>query len=108
MWPLKHGVVLFPSRPEEFGTDADLVGEIRSFLHRYVDLNPVFEQIAAYYVLCAWVYDRFNELPYLRVPGDAGSGKRRFLLTVGSLPVLLQIPTETEQPFRLKPNTDSD
>jgi len=82
---LKHGVVLLPSRPEEYGTDADLVGEIRAFLHRYVDLNFVYEQIAAYYVLFAWVYDRFNELPYLRVRGDAGSGKSRFLLTVGSL-----------------------
>lgn len=82
---LKHGVVLFPSRPEEYGTDADLVGEIRAYLHRYVDLHPVYEQIAAYYVLFAWVYDRFNELPYLRVRGDAGSGKSRFLLTVGSL-----------------------
>ena len=82
---LKHGVVLLPSRPEEYGREADLVGEIRAFLHRYVDLNPVYEQIAAYYVLFAWVYDRFNELPYLRVRGDAGSGKSRFLLTVGSL-----------------------
>src|SRR5581483_5088328 len=27
----------------------------------------------------------FNELPYLRVRGDPGSGKTRFLLTVGSL-----------------------
>src|SRR5206468_4228243 len=30
-------------------------------------------------------YDRFNELPYLRLRGDPGSGKTRFLLTVGSL-----------------------
>src|SRR5438874_358257 len=52
---LKHRVVLFPSRPEEYGTEADLVAEIRGFLHHYVDLNPVYEQIAAYYVLFAWV-----------------------------------------------------
>jgi CheY-like chemotaxis protein len=36
-------------------------------------------------VLFSWIYDDFNELPYLRVIGDAGSGKTRFLLTVGSL-----------------------
>lgn len=82
---VKHGIVLFPSRPEEYGTEADLICAIQSFLHRYVDVNPLFEQIAAYYVLFSWVYDRFNELPYLRVRGDAGSGKSRFLLTVGFL-----------------------
>jgi len=37
------------------------------------------------YVLFSWVYDAFNELPYLRLRGDAGSGKTRFLLIVGSL-----------------------
>ena len=41
--------------------------------------------MASYYVLFTWVYDGFNELPYLRVRGDTGSGKTRFLLTIGSL-----------------------
>jgi hypothetical protein len=31
------------------------------------------------------VYDQFNEVPYLRVRGHYGSGKSRFLLTVGAL-----------------------
>lgn len=82
---LKHRVVLLPSRPEEYGSAAELVAEIQEFIHRYVDLSPLYEEIAAYYVLLTWVYDRFNELPYLRVRGDFGSGKSRFLLTVGSL-----------------------
>lgn len=82
---LKHRVVLLPSHPEEYGTEATLAHEIQAFIHRYVDAGPLFEQIATYYVLLTWVYDRFNELPYLRVRGDFGSGKSRFLLTVGSL-----------------------
>lgn len=82
---VKHGIVLFPSKPEEYDTEAELIGEIQAFLHRYVDVSPLFEQIASYYALFTWVYDRFNELPYLRVRGDAGSGKTRFLLTLGSL-----------------------
>lgn len=45
----------------------------------------MFEKIATYYVLFSWVYDDFNELPYLRLRGDPGSGKTRFLLTIGSL-----------------------
>ena len=82
---LKHGIVLLPSRPEEYGTPRDLVQEIRALIHRLVDVGPVYEQIASHYVLFSWVYDGFAELPYLRVRGDAGSGKTRFLLTVGSL-----------------------
>jgi hypothetical protein len=31
------------------------------------------------------VYDAFNEVPYLRVRGDYGTGKTRFLLIVGAL-----------------------
>ena len=36
-------------------------------------------------MLLSWVYDAFNEVPYLRLRGDFGSGKTRFLLTVGAL-----------------------
>src|SRR2546427_7462966 len=82
---LKNDVVLLPSAPEEDGLEAELFAEIRDFIHRYVDVSPLYEQIALYYVVLSWVYDRFNELPYLRLRGDPGSGKTRFLLTVGSL-----------------------
>ncbi|MGH7484906.1 MAG: hypothetical protein ACREMY_04765, partial [bacterium] len=82
---LKNGVVLFPSEPEEYGSELDLIAEIQEFIHRYVDVSPLFEKIASYYVLFSWIYDSFNELPYLRLRGDPGSGKTRFLLTVGSL-----------------------
>src|SRR5438876_2393 len=82
---LTNEVVLFPSEPLEYDSEAKLVEDIRAFIHRYVDISPLFEQIASYYVLFTWVYDAFNELPYLRLRGDTGSGKTRFLLTVGSL-----------------------
>ncbi len=82
---LAHQVVLFPAQPEEYGSDAALLSEIESFIHRYVDVGPLFEKIACYYVLLTWVFDGFNELPYLRLRGEPGSGKTRFMLTVGSL-----------------------
>jgi hypothetical protein len=82
---IRNDVVLFPSEPEEYGSEEQLLREIHTFIHRYVDLSPLFEQTATYYVLLSWVYDGFNELPYLRVRGDPGSGKTRFLLIVGSL-----------------------
>ncbi|MGH9418134.1 MAG: hypothetical protein ACRD01_16045 [Terriglobales bacterium] len=76
---------MLPSAAEEYGSQADLLARIRAFIHAYVDVSPEFEEIAACYVLFTWVYDAFNELPYLRLRGDAGTGKTRFLLTAGSL-----------------------
>jgi hypothetical protein len=82
---LAHEVVLLPSEPEEYDSEEALLSEIESFIHRYVDVSSLFEKIACYYALLTWVYDGFNELPYLRLRGEPGSGKTRFLLTVGSL-----------------------
>ncbi len=82
---IKHNVVLLPSEPEEYGTTAELLADIRTYIHRYADLSDRFEILAAHYALFTWVHDRFNELPYLRLKGDFGTGKTRFLLTVGSI-----------------------
>ena len=82
---IASGCVKLPSDVGEFGDVGDVVEDIQGFLRRYVALSPVFEEIAAYYVLLSWVYDAFNELPYLRFRGDYGTGKTRMLLAVGSL-----------------------
>jgi hypothetical protein len=82
---IKNEIVRLPRIPEEYGTEEQLISDVKGFINRYVDVNPLFEEIASYYVLFSWLYDGFNELPYLRVKGDYGTGKTRFLLTVGSL-----------------------
>lgn len=82
---IRNEVILLPSQPEEYGITAELVAEIESFIHRYVDVSSRFQRIASHYVLFSWLFDNFNELPYLRLRGDYGSGKTRFLLTVGAL-----------------------
>lgn len=79
------GAVLLPVKPEPFDSPAALVERVAGFLHFYVDLRPAFEQIAAHYVLLSWVYDAFNEVPYLRLRGDYGTGKTRALLAIGSV-----------------------
>lgn len=79
------GCVLLPSEVGTFTSQAQLIGQIQAFLHRYVDLSPVFEEMAAHYVLLSWVYDAFSELPYLRLRGDYGTGKTRALIAIGSL-----------------------
>lgn len=82
---LAHGVVRFPSAPVEYETEESLLRDVRGFIHRYADLSLAFEEAAAHYVLLSWVYDAFNEIPYLRLKGDFGSGKTRCLQTIGSL-----------------------
>jgi hypothetical protein len=82
---IKNEAVLLPGTPQEYGTEEDLVSGIGSFVHRYADLSPGFERVATHYILLTWLYDAFNELPYLRLRGDFGTGKTRTLLTIGSL-----------------------
>lgn len=82
---LATGCVLLPSDVGEMGDKGDLVEAVQRFIHCYVDLSPAFEEIAAHYVLLTWVYDAFQELPYLRFRGDYGTGKTRALLTLGSI-----------------------
>src|SRR5712692_3257235 len=47
---VKHGVVLFPSEPAEYGSVSDLVSRIRDFVRRHVEVSDGFEEIATYYV----------------------------------------------------------
>ncbi len=82
---IKNRIVLFPSEPREFGGTSELMQAIQAHIHKYVDLPPSFERLAAYYALFTWVYDRFNEVPYLRLRGDYGTGKTRFLMVLGSI-----------------------
>lgn len=82
---IRHGVVLFPRRVQTFPSVTTLVQDIETYVNRYVDLPDDFLAVSIAYVLLSWVYDAFNELPYLRFRGDYGSGKTRALLVIGSI-----------------------
>lgn len=82
---IRHEAVMLPEKPEPFGSAQELVADIQSYLDRYVDFSPAFLGIASHYILLSWVYDAFNELPYLRLRGEPGSGKTRALMAIGSL-----------------------
>lgn len=101
---INKGFVLFPELPYEYESDEKLISEIKNFIHKYLDVSDTFENICTYYVLLTWLYDKFNELPYLRVLGDLGSGKSRFLMSVGYLcykPIITSAATTTSPIFRL-------
>jgi len=82
---IAHACILLPSDVGDGRDKREVYGAVQAFLHRYVDISPAFEEIAAYYVLLSWVYDAFSVVPYLRVRGDYGTGKSRALLAIGSL-----------------------
>lgn len=82
---IRHRAVLLPSGITAMPSEAELIADIEAYLERYVDLSPAFRIIASHYVLLTWVYDAFNELPYLRFRGEPGSGKTRALIVIGSL-----------------------
>jgi len=101
---IKNKVVLFPSAPMEYGTEKELVEDIKVFIHRYLEVSPFFEKLTPFYVLFTWVYDHFKELPYLRAIGDWGCGKSRFLKVIGSIcykPMITPGATTVAPIFRL-------
>lgn len=89
--PVKPGKIIrsntihFPSCAAEYGSESNLIRIVHEFIGKYLVVSPFFHTISTYYVLLSWVYDSFTVLPYLRVLGDYGTGKSRFLQTVGSL-----------------------
>lgn len=97
-------VVLFPEKPQPYGSQRQLVRTIQDFIHRYLDIDPFYERLAAYYVLFSWVYDMFENLPYLRALGDYGTGKTRFLQAIGVLcyrPMFVSGASSVSPIFRL-------
>lgn len=101
---LHTDLVLFPSKAEEYGNDEELVKDIRAFVDPILEVSDFMREIIPYYVLLTWIYDDFHELPYLRVLGDYGTGKSRFLKAVGSIsykPIFSISATSEASIFRL-------
>jgi hypothetical protein len=101
---IEQNVVLFPERPAEYGSVNELISAIQSFVRRYLDIDPFYERLAAYYALFTWLYDVFENVPYLRALGDYGTGKTRFLQVIGAIcyrPILVSGATTVSPIFRL-------
>lgn len=77
--------LICPSDKAEYDNERLLYEDILAFIDRYVIIPDNFKVVVAVYVMMTWVYDRFNTVPFLRVIGDFGTGKTRFLDTVGAI-----------------------
>jgi hypothetical protein len=83
---VEKNLIYLPSGIEEYGAVQALFEEVRTFIKTFVLLEDSrFYDVSAVYVLMSWVFDRFGAVPYLRVVGDLGTGKSRFLEVVGKL-----------------------
>jgi len=83
---LSGGAVLLPTEPVDYGSEEELIEEIRYFIHSYVQLDTNYEVIGTHYVVFTWLFDRFDEVAYLRFfAHDIRVGKSRALETIGSI-----------------------
>lgn len=82
---IRKEAVSIPSDVLDYGTDSELLLEVKQFIHRYVDVSPLFEKFCSYYVLLSHVFDQLTVVPYLRTLGDFGTGKSRVLDVVGGI-----------------------
>jgi len=75
----------FASGAEDYESPRELFDEIKAYIKKYMILDDEFYDIAALYAMMTWVYDRFHALPYLRVIGNYGTGKSRFVEVIGTI-----------------------
>lgn len=82
-----NGTLLLATGVEEYGESTmDLMREVRSCIDDFVYIaNIPYRNLAAYYVMLSWIYDRFDVVPYLRAQGEFGTGKTRFLKVISAL-----------------------
>jgi len=76
------GGIYLPSELTDYGSEKELISAISEYINHYVDLKPVYLQIASYYVLFTYVFDKVLELSYLSATGPPGSGKSRLGYTL--------------------------
>lgn len=101
---ISSGSLIFPNGLTDYGSTEKLLEEIGQYVYRYCDISPVFARIVPYYVLMTYLYDTFHEIPYLRVIGDYGSGKSRFLRIVGNIcysPIVVNGGASVSSIFRM-------
>jgi len=101
---IRNENILFPEQPDAYTDQRSLLRDVQEFIHTYLDVDPFYERLASYYVMFSWLYDCFDTLPYLRALGDAGTGKSRFLQTIGSLcyrPIFMSGATTVSPVFRI-------
>lgn len=70
------------SRANTYDGIPDIFDELFSFITDYIDMDEEFTTICILYILMTYLFERFDAIPYLRIVGDAGSGKSTLTKTL--------------------------
>lgn len=91
-----QGGLHLPDRLIEYYDERDLDAEIEACIRHYCDAPDRETRLAAKYAKFSYIADKTFELSYFRAIGPAGSGKSRFIGTVGMIclrPILVTSPS---------------
>jgi hypothetical protein len=82
---VQGGHIKLPSKIEEYGSEKELIEAIEQHVYKYLDVPADYLHYAVLNIMKSWVYERYRSLNYLRVQGEPGTGKSRFLDVIGGL-----------------------
>jgi len=83
---VKNYQVLFPSWPEEYGSEEQLIKDIEDYLSTWYDYRNINDRKTDVgYCFHTYVYDLFPNTAYRRALGEAGGGKSTWLEVLGSI-----------------------
>lgn len=80
----KKGINL-PTGVAEYKDTAEIIKEIKEFIHEGAELPLLYENLFPYLTLFYWVYERFPFIPYVQFVGGTGTGKTTAMEVFGSL-----------------------
>lgn len=63
----------------------DMYARIRTHFYKYFDAPEAEYELFVYYALYSWYFSKCSTTPYLRLLGDTGKGKSRFLKVISDL-----------------------
>jgi len=81
-----------------------IIKQVEELIREYCDLPEWMLRLAPYWVLGTYVYDQFNEYPYLSFQGDTGTGKTRMRDVIGMMcykPIICNGGTTAPAAYRL-------
>jgi len=82
---IKQEAILLPSKAEEYFEDEILDKEIIEFAKKWLDVPDEIMRFGLWNTKVSWCFENFQTLNYLRVQGDTGTGKTRYLDVWGQL-----------------------
>jgi len=101
---IKKHAILLPSEAIEYIDDKILDEEILTFANKWLDAPEEIMRFGLWNIKVSFVFEKFQTLNYLRVLGDTGTGKTRFLDVWGNLhykPIFTSGATTAAPLFRI-------